>query len=80
MFPALCKYILFSCVKNIDFFTDDKIKPLAFGHTNGIGCSAELKCQNCLPNKGSMKIALLMKAVLLIKPLVIPMVLVAQLN
>jgi len=33
--------------------TDESCSPYqAFGHTNGIGCSAEIKCKNCLPNKG----------------------------
>ena len=33
--------------------TDETCSPYqAFGHDNGIGCSAEIKCRNCMPNKG----------------------------
>jgi len=33
--------------------TDETCSPYqAFGHDNGVSCSAEIKCKNCLPNKG----------------------------
>lgn len=33
--------------------TDETCSPYqAFGHDNGVGCSAEIKCKNCLPGKG----------------------------
>lgn len=33
--------------------TDETCSPYqAYGHDNGVGCSAEIKCKNCLPNKG----------------------------
>lgn len=33
--------------------TDETCSPYqAFGHDNGLGCSAEIKCRNCLPGKG----------------------------
>jgi len=33
--------------------TDETCSPYqAYGHDNGVGCSAEIKCKNCLPNRG----------------------------
>ena len=33
--------------------TDETCSPYqAYGHDNGVGCSAEIKCKNCLPGKG----------------------------
>jgi cathepsin X len=33
--------------------TDETCSPYqAYGHDNGLGCSAEIKCKNCMPNKG----------------------------
>ena len=33
--------------------TDETCSPYqAYGHENGIGCSAQIKCKNCLPGKG----------------------------
>lgn len=33
--------------------TDETCSPYqAFGHDNGVGCSAMIKCKNCLPGKG----------------------------
>lgn len=33
--------------------TDETCSPYqAFGHDNGVGCSAQIKCRNCFPNKG----------------------------
>jgi cathepsin X len=33
--------------------TDETCSPYqAFGHDNGLGCSAEIKCKNCAPFKG----------------------------
>jgi cathepsin X len=33
--------------------TDETCSPYqAYGHTNGLGCSAEIKCKNCAPYKG----------------------------
>lgn len=33
--------------------TDETCSPYqAFGHTNGLGCSSEIKCKNCAPFKG----------------------------
>lgn len=33
--------------------TDETCSPYqAYGHDNGIGCTAEIKCKNCLPGKG----------------------------
>lgn len=33
--------------------TDETCSPYqAFGHDNGVGCSAQIKCKNCLPGKG----------------------------
>lgn len=33
--------------------TDETCSPYqAYGHDNGVGCSSEIKCKNCLPNKG----------------------------
>lgn len=33
--------------------TDETCSPYqAFGHDNGIGCTSEIKCKNCLPGKG----------------------------
>lgn len=34
MFPALCRYIMFSCVKKIDFFRDGDGKPIEWEWTN----------------------------------------------
>ncbi|EGR34021.1 papain family cysteine protease, putative [Ichthyophthirius multifiliis] len=33
--------------------TDESCSPYqAYGHDNGLNCSAEIRCKNCLPNKG----------------------------
>ena len=33
--------------------TDETCSPYqAFGHSNGLGCTAEIKCKNCAPFKG----------------------------
>ncbi|KAL4480109.1 hypothetical protein ABPG74_020625 [Tetrahymena malaccensis] len=33
--------------------TDETCSPYqAYGHDNGVGCSAQIKCKNCLPGKG----------------------------
>lgn len=33
--------------------TDETCSPYqALGHTNGLGCTAEVKCKNCMPGKG----------------------------
>lgn len=33
--------------------TDETCSPYqALGHDNGVGCSAEIKCKNCMPGKG----------------------------
>lgn len=33
--------------------TDETCSPYqAYGHTNGVGCSSEIRCKNCLPTKG----------------------------
>lgn len=33
--------------------TDETCSPYqAYGHDNGVGCSAQIKCKNCMPNRG----------------------------
>lgn len=33
--------------------TDETCSPYqAYGHDNGVGCSAQIKCKNCMPSKG----------------------------
>lgn len=33
--------------------TDETCSPYqAKGHTNGVGCDAEIKCKNCMPGQG----------------------------
>ena len=33
--------------------TDESCSPYqAYGHDNGVGCSAQIKCKNCMPGKG----------------------------
>lgn len=33
--------------------TDETCSPYqAFGHDNGVDCTAQIKCKNCLPNRG----------------------------
>ena len=33
--------------------TDETCSPYqAYGHDNGVGCSAMIKCKNCMPNRG----------------------------